>query len=107
MQVIGFIAMFFVLVPLFAKAISLLIRQFARIGQTEGLIVSLVLFFAWLAHEMGAPELLGGFAAGWRFFLLFVWLCMKIRISPGASKPRCSSSFNDSCQFFRDDWALT
>ncbi|MDD2759217.1 MAG: cation:proton antiporter [Methylomonas sp.] len=79
MQVIGFIAMFFVLAPLFAKAISLIIRQFAKISQTEGLIptliVSLVLFFAWLAHEMGAPELLGGFAAGLalsrRFFLPF------------------------------------
>jgi Kef-type K+ transport system membrane component KefB len=36
-------------------------------------IVSLVLFFAWLAHAVGAPELLGGFAAGLalsrRFFL--------------------------------------
>jgi Kef-type K+ transport system membrane component KefB len=33
----------------------------------------LVLFFAWLAHAIGAPELLGGFAAGLalsrRFFL--------------------------------------
>ncbi|MEY4718318.1 MAG: hypothetical protein RL563_936 [Pseudomonadota bacterium] len=79
MQVIGFIALFFVLAPLFAKAISLLIRQFAKVSQTDGLIptliVSLVLFFAWLAHEMGAPELLGGFAAGLalsrRFFLPF------------------------------------
>jgi len=78
-QVIGFIAMFFVLAPLFAKAIALLIRQFAKVSQTDGLIptliVSLVLFFAWLAHEMGAPELLGGFAAGLalsrRFFLPF------------------------------------
>ena len=37
------------------------------------MIVSLVLFFAWLAHAVGAPELLGGFAAGLalsrRFFL--------------------------------------
>jgi Kef-type K+ transport system membrane component KefB len=36
-------------------------------------IVSLVLFFAWVAHAVGAPELLGGFAAGLalsrRFFL--------------------------------------
>jgi Kef-type K+ transport system membrane component KefB len=36
-------------------------------------IIALVLFFAWLAHVMGAPELLGGFAAGLalsrRFFL--------------------------------------
>ena len=36
-------------------------------------MVSLVLFFAWLAHAIGAPELMGGFAAGLalsrRFFL--------------------------------------
>jgi Kef-type K+ transport system membrane component KefB len=36
-------------------------------------MVSLVLFFAWVAHAVGAPELLGGFAAGLalsrRFFL--------------------------------------
>lgn len=49
------------------------------VSRTDGLIptliVSLVLFFAWLAHAMGAPELLGGFAAGLalsrRFFLPF------------------------------------
>jgi Kef-type K+ transport system membrane component KefB len=38
-------------------------------------IISLVLFFAWLAHQMGAPEIIGGFAAGLalsrRFFLPF------------------------------------
>ncbi len=38
-------------------------------------VVSLVLFFAWLSHAVGAPELLGGFAAGLalsrRFFLPF------------------------------------
>jgi Kef-type K+ transport system membrane component KefB len=78
-RVMGFIAAFFVLAPFFAKMISLVIRQFALISQTDGLIptliVSLVLFFAWLAHAMGAPELLGGFAAGLalsrRFFLPF------------------------------------
>jgi len=38
-------------------------------------MISLVLFFAWLAHILGAPELLGGFAAGLalsrRFFIPF------------------------------------
>ncbi|MEW6039758.1 MAG: cation:proton antiporter [Pseudomonadota bacterium] len=78
-RVMGFIGVFFLLAPLFARLISLAIRQFARISRTDGLIptliVSLVLFFAWLAHAMGAPELLGGFAAGLalsrRFFLPF------------------------------------
>jgi Kef-type K+ transport system membrane component KefB len=44
------------------------IKRFERVSQIPGLIpttvVSLVLFFAWLAHAVGAPELLGGFAAG-------------------------------------------
>jgi Kef-type K+ transport system membrane component KefB len=78
-RVMSFIAAFFVLAPLLAKLISLLIHRFDRLSATPGLIpttiVSLVLFFAWLAHEMGAPELLGGFAAGLalsrRFFLPF------------------------------------
>ncbi len=56
---------------------SVVIRHFDGISEIPGLIpttiVSLVLFFAWLANAVGAPELLGGFAAGIalsrRFFL--------------------------------------
>lgn len=78
-RVMGFIAVFFLMAPLLANLMSLLIGRFARISRTDGLIptliVSLVLFFAWLANEMGAPELLGGFAAGLalsrRFFMPF------------------------------------
>lgn len=78
-RVVGFIVLFFVLAPICARIISLIIRRLARASQTSGLIptliISLVLFFAWLAHRMGTPELLGGFAAGLalsrRFFLPF------------------------------------
>ena len=78
-KILIFVAAFFVLAPLAAKMISLLINRFDVISEIPGLIpttiVSLVLFFAWLAHEVGAPELLGGFAAGLalsrRFFLPF------------------------------------
>lgn len=78
-RVMGFIAAFFLLAPILAKLLSLVIHRFAMVSRTDGLIptliVSLVLFFAWLAHAMGAPELLGGFAAGLalsrRFFLPF------------------------------------
>lgn len=78
-KVLTFIAAFFILAPLAAKAISILIGRYHNISEIPGLIpttiVSLVLFFAWLAHEIGAPELLGGFAAGLalsrRFFLPF------------------------------------
>lgn len=76
-KVLIFILAFFVLAPILAKLISLLIRRFESVSEISGLIptmiVSLVLFFAWLAHVIGAPELLGGFAAGLalsrRFFL--------------------------------------
>lgn len=78
-KVLVFVATFFILAPLAAKLISLLISRFDTVSAIPGLIpttiVSLVLFFAWLAHEVGAPELLGGFAAGLalsrRFFLPF------------------------------------
>lgn len=76
-KVFIFIAMFFLLAPIAAKLISFVIKRFAVNSQIPGLIpttiVSLVLFFAWMAHSIGAPELLGGFAAGLalsrRFFL--------------------------------------
>ena len=78
-KVLTFVGAFFILAPLAAKIISVLINRYDSISEIPGLIpttiVSLVLFFAWLAHEVGAPELLGGFAAGLalsrRFFLPF------------------------------------
>jgi len=70
-KVLIFIGAFFILAPLAAKLISILISRYDSRSEIPGLIpttiVSLVLFFAWLAHEVGAPELLGGFAAA--FFL--------------------------------------
>jgi len=67
-KVLVFIALFMVLAPLAAKAIAEVIKRFEKASQIPGLIpttvVSLVLFFAWLAYAVGAPELLGGFAAG-------------------------------------------
>ena len=78
-KVLAFLATFFVLAPIAAKLMSQLIKHFEQVTTISGLIptsvVSLVLFFAWLAHAVGAPELLGGFAAGLalsrRFFLPF------------------------------------
>jgi Kef-type K+ transport system membrane component KefB len=76
-KVLVFISAFFVLAPVLAKLMSVVIKRFHNSSEIPGLIpttiVSLVLFFAWLAHAVGAPELLGGFAAGLalsrRFFL--------------------------------------
>ena len=78
-KVMLFILAFFVTAPIAAKLIALLIQKYERKSVSPGLIpvsiISLVLFFAWLAHQMGAPEIIGGFAAGLalsrRFFLPF------------------------------------
>lgn len=78
-EVLASVLIFFVLAPLAAKFISLIIKRFHSASEVSGLIpsmiVSLILFFAWLAHAAGAPELLGGFTAGLalsrRFFLPF------------------------------------
>lgn len=78
-QVLLFVTLFFLLAPITAKLFSLVIKKADEVTYLPGLIptsiVSLVLFFAWLAHVVGAPELLGGFAAGLalsrRFFLPF------------------------------------
>lgn len=78
-KILLFIGVFFLVAPVLAKSISLLIKRFESVSEIPGMIpvtmVSLVLFFAWLAHTIGAPELMGGFAAGLalsrRFFLPF------------------------------------
>lgn len=73
------IAAFFMLAPFRLKR-SLGYDDMSGIpGLISTTIVSLVLLFAWLAHAVGAPELLGGFAAGLalsrRFFLPFGTAC--------------------------------
>ena len=78
-RVAAFILVFFLLAPVIAKFMALVIRRMDHNTGLPGLIpvtiVSLVLFFAWLAGGVGAPEMLGGFAAGLalsrRFFLPF------------------------------------
>jgi Na+:H+ antiporter len=78
-KVLLFVLAFFLIAPAAAKLMSAIIQHFDNASELPGLIpisiVSLVLFFAWFAHVIGAPELLGGFAAGLalsrRFFLPF------------------------------------
>lgn len=78
-KVFLFVGLFFLLAAPAAKLMSTVIKRFEQVSEVPGLVptsmVSLVLFFAWLAHAVGAPELLGGFAAGLalsrRFFLPF------------------------------------
>jgi len=74
-----FLVIFFALAPIVAKLMAATVGHFEKFSHIAGLIptmiVSLILFFAWLSHAVGAPELLGGFAAGLalsrRFFLPF------------------------------------
>ncbi len=67
-KVIVFIGLFFLISPIAAKLLSKTIKKWDEKSNIPGLlpttIVSLILLFAWLAHQLGAPELLGGFAAG-------------------------------------------
>ncbi|MDH4229831.1 MAG: cation:proton antiporter [Nitrospirota bacterium] len=78
-KVLLFVGLFFAIAAPAAKLMSHLIKRFDAVSSVPGLVpttmVSLVLFFAWLAHKIGAPELLGGVAAGLalsrRFFLPF------------------------------------
>lgn len=78
-KVMIFIGAFMVLAPLAAKAFTSALHRIPEFCDLPNampvMLVSLMLFFSWLAHIIGAPELLGGFAAGLalsrRFFLPF------------------------------------
>jgi Na+:H+ antiporter len=86
-----FVGGFFLIAPVVAKIISPAIEHLHKTSPEPGVIpvaiVSLVLSFAALAHIIGAPELLGGFAAGIalsrRFFLP---LGLTLKVDPEFSK---------------------
>ena len=67
-NIILFVGAFFFLAPLAAKALSPLMQRYHDLSELPGMIpivlVSMVLLFAALAQNIGAPHLLGGFAAG-------------------------------------------
>lgn len=67
-KVLIFVIIFFFISPILAKGVSQIIKKWDEKSAIPGIlpttIVSLILFFAWIAHSLGAPELLGGFAAG-------------------------------------------
>lgn len=66
-----YILLFMFLAPLVAKLASTVIDHFDQRAATPGLLLtmalSLILLFSWLAHAVGAPEIMGGFAAGLAF----------------------------------------
>ncbi|MCK5111474.1 MAG: cation:proton antiporter [Arcobacteraceae bacterium] len=79
LSVTGMIVGFLILAPILAKALSYLIHKFHGKNLVSGymptIIISLILLFAYLSHLVGAPAILGSFAAGIalsrRFFLPF------------------------------------
>ncbi|MDH5762966.1 MAG: cation:proton antiporter [Nitrospinota bacterium] len=67
-KVVLFILIFLLMAPVMVKSLSLLIEHYEGESQIPGLlptaIVSLILFFSWLAYAVGAPPILGAFATG-------------------------------------------
>ncbi len=63
-----YIATFFVLSPILAQIMARFIQLLSRKLGTEDFIpptvLALIFFFAFLAHEVGSPEILGAFTAG-------------------------------------------
>ena len=78
-SVASMVVMFLVLAPILAKSLSFMIHKFHGRHLVPGyiptIIISLILLFAYLSHLVGAPAILGSFAAGIalsrRFFLPF------------------------------------
>lgn len=66
-----YILLFMILTPIVAKLASMVIDRLDQNAATPGLLLtmalSLILLFSWLAHAVGAPEIMGGFAAGLAF----------------------------------------
>lgn len=66
-----YIVLFMILAPFAAKIASSVIDHLDQRAATPGLLLtmalSLILLFSWLAHAVGAPEIMGGFAAGLAF----------------------------------------
>lgn len=79
LSVAGMVVTFLILAPILAKTFSYIIHKFHGSDLVPGyiptIIISLILLFAYLSHLVGAPAILGSFAAGIalsrRFFLPF------------------------------------
>ena len=76
-RVLGFITIFLMVAPVITKLFVPLISKISSGSRTKGMIptviVSVILMLAVISHKVGAPEILGSFAAGIalarRFFL--------------------------------------
>ncbi len=76
-KVLGFITIFLLIAPVITKLFVPLISKLSSSSRTKGMIptiiISVILTLAVISHKVGAPEILGSFAAGIalarRFFL--------------------------------------
>ncbi len=63
-----YIVLFMLLAPFVAKLAGAIIDHYDQRAATPGLLITmalaLILLFSWLAHAVGAPLIMGGFAAG-------------------------------------------
>jgi len=79
LSVTGMVLGFLILAPILAKVLSYVIHHYHSKTLVSGymptIIISLILLFSYLSHLIGAPAILGAFAAGIalyrRFFLPF------------------------------------
>lgn len=79
LTITGMVFMFLILAPIIAKLLSFIIDKYHGRHLVPGyiptIIISLILIFSYLSHLVGAPAILGSFAAGValsrRFFLPF------------------------------------
>jgi Kef-type K+ transport system membrane component KefB len=79
LQISAMILVFLVFAPMMAKVISYFVHKYHAQSRLPGymptIIISLILFFAYLSHHIGAPAILGSFVSGValsrRFFLPF------------------------------------
>lgn len=88
-----YIVLFVLLAPLAAKVVGWMIDRFDRKSASPGLlvtmVVSLIMLFSYLAHLVGAPLILGGFAAGIALghrFQLSVAQRLRIPLAPALNR---------------------
>ncbi len=68
LNLIFHIVLFFIFAPILAnilaRLISFIVKYMATLDFVPPSIMALILFFAYLAHKVGSPEILGSFTAG-------------------------------------------
>ncbi|MCC7201431.1 MAG: cation:proton antiporter [Nitrospirae bacterium] len=67
-KILAFITIFLLIAPVIAKLFVPMLARLTLISKTKGmaptLIISVILILAVISHKVGAPEILGSFAAG-------------------------------------------